>query len=80
MFGGGDFNDEYDKPFEQVSTTDLNGTTNFDRTTNYFENVPISALDMALWMESDRMGHLAGQSRDDARPATRRRPEREARG
>ncbi|HUR94024.1 MAG TPA: pitrilysin family protein, partial [Gemmatimonadales bacterium] len=39
--------------------TDLNGTTNEDRT-NYFENVPTSALDMALWLESDRMGHLVG--------------------
>ena len=28
--------------------------------TNYFENVPTSALDMTLWMESDRMGHLLG--------------------
>ena len=28
--------------------------------TNYFQNVPTSALDMALWMESDRMGHLLG--------------------
>jgi predicted Zn-dependent peptidase len=37
----------------------MNGTTNSDRT-NYFENVPTTALDMALWMESDRMGHLLG--------------------
>lgn len=37
----------------------LNGTTNSDRT-NYFQNVPSTALDMALWMESDRMGHLLG--------------------
>ena len=36
-----------------------NGTTWFDRT-NYFETVPTTALDMALWMESDRMGHLLG--------------------
>ena len=28
--------------------------------TNYFQNVPTSALDMTLWMESDRMGHLLG--------------------
>ncbi|MBP8615849.1 MAG: insulinase family protein, partial [Thermomonas sp.] len=28
--------------------------------TNYFQNVPTTALDMALWMESDRMGHLLG--------------------
>ena len=31
----------------------------YDRT-NYFQNVPTSALDMTLWMESDRMGHLLG--------------------
>ena len=37
----------------------MNGTTWFDRT-NYFENVPTPALDMALWLESDRMGHLLG--------------------
>ena len=37
----------------------MNGTTWLDRT-NYFENVPTTALDMALWMESDRMGHLLG--------------------
>jgi predicted Zn-dependent peptidase len=47
------------EPFEQVGATDQNGTTWFDRT-NYFQTVPTSALDMALWMESDRMGHLLG--------------------
>ncbi len=50
---------EYFEPFELVGTTEQNGTTNFDRT-NYFQNVPTTALDMALWMESDRMGHLLG--------------------
>ncbi|NEK71042.1 MAG: insulinase family protein, partial [Xanthomonas perforans] len=35
------------------------GTTWFDRT-NYFETVPTTALDTALWLESDRMGHLLG--------------------
>ena len=49
----------YFEPFEQVGATDMNGTTWFDRT-NYFETVPTTALDMALWMESDRMGHLLG--------------------
>src|SRR5690606_1216395 len=39
--------------------TELNGTTWFDRT-DYFQNVPTNALDVALWMESDRMGHLLG--------------------
>lgn len=50
---------EFFAPFEQAGATDMNGTTNTDRT-NYFENVPTTALDMALWMESDRMGHLVG--------------------
>jgi len=60
MFQGTEnFNDEYFKPFEQVGATSMNGTTSFDRT-NYFQNVPTTALDMALWMESDRMGHLLG--------------------
>ncbi|KRA16851.1 pitrilysin family protein [Lysobacter sp. Root604] len=50
---------EFFAPFELVGVTDQNGTTNQDRT-NYFQNVPTTALDMALWMESDRMGHLLG--------------------
>ncbi|MBX7248846.1 MAG: insulinase family protein [Caulobacteraceae bacterium] len=44
---------------EGLGATDLNGTTNTDRT-NYFQNVPVGALDTILWMESDRMGHLLG--------------------
>lgn len=35
----------------------VNGTTDFDRT-NYFETVPANQLDLALWLESDRMGFL----------------------
>ena len=50
---------EFFDPFKQVGATGQNGTTNSDRT-NYFENVPTTALDMALWMESDRMGHMLG--------------------
>ncbi len=60
MFNGSEnFDDEYFKPFEEVGATGQNGTTWFDRT-NYFQNVPTPALEMALWMESDRMGHLLG--------------------
>ena len=60
MFNGTEnYNDEYFGPLQQVGATDLNGTTNADRT-NYFQNVPKPALDLALWMESDRMGHLLG--------------------
>lgn len=35
----------------------LNGTTNTDRT-NYFEVLPSNQLEVALWLESDRMGFL----------------------
>ena len=60
MFNGTEnYRGEYFTPFEQAGVTDQNGTTNNDRT-NYFENIPTNALDMALWMESDRMGHLLG--------------------
>lgn len=60
MFNGSEhYNDDYFKAVEPLGATDLNGTTNEDRT-NYFENVPISALDRILWLESDRMGHLLG--------------------
>ena len=60
MFNGSEnYNDEYFEPFHRVGATDMNGTTWLDRT-NYFETVPTPALDMALWMESDRMGHLLG--------------------
>ena len=47
------------EPLQQIGATDVNGTTWFDRT-NYFETVPTAALDRALFMEADRMGHLLG--------------------
>ncbi len=60
MFNGSEhYNDDYFKVLEPLGATDLNGTTNEDRT-NYFQNVPTPALDVVLWMESDRMGHLLG--------------------
>jgi zinc protease len=46
-------------PLKEVGATDANGTTWFDRT-NYYETVPKAALDRALMLESDRMGHLLG--------------------
>ena len=65
MFNGSEnYDDEFFKPFEAVGATAMNGTTWFDRT-NYFENVPTPALEMALWMESDRMGHLLGAVTQD---------------
>jgi len=60
MFNGSEnVNDDYFQVMERIGATDLNGTTNEDRT-NYFQNVPTSAFDIALFMESDRMGHLLG--------------------
>ena len=50
---------DFFEPLQQVGATDFNGTTWFDRT-NYFETVPSGALDRALMLESDRMGHLLG--------------------
>lgn len=59
MFNGSEhYNDDYFKVLNRIGATELNGTTSFDRT-NYFENVPTTALDTALWMESDRMGFMA---------------------
>ncbi len=76
MFNGSEnYNDDYFKVLEPLGATNLNGTTSNDRT-NYFQNVPTSALDVVLWMESDRMGHQPGE----ARRATRRRAERKAAG
>lgn len=60
MFQGSEnWSGEYFEPFERAGATEMNGTTSTDRT-NYFANVPTPALDMALWMESDRMGHFLG--------------------
>ncbi len=58
MFGGSEnFKGRYIDAMEKIGATDLNGTTNEDRT-NYFENVPVTALDYTLFLESDRMGHF----------------------
>src|SRR3990170_201867 len=46
---------------------DINGTTNTDRT-NYFEQIPSNQLELALWLEADRMGTLletVGQTKLD---------------
>jgi len=60
MFNGSEnYDNDYFQAMERIGATDLNGTTSNDRT-NYFQNVPTSALDIALWMESDRMGHMIG--------------------
>ena len=52
MFNGSEnFNKDYFQALERIGATDLNGTTNEDRT-NYFQNVPVSALDTVLWLFS----------------------------
>jgi len=57
MFEGSEHhNTGYFPPLQQAGAQ-LNGSTNTDRT-NYWEVVPTSAIDRALWMESDRMGYL----------------------
>ena len=57
MFEGSEHhNAGYFVPLQQAGAL-LNGSTNTDRT-NYWEVVPTSAVDRALWMESDRMGYL----------------------
>ncbi|MFZ1478363.1 MAG: pitrilysin family protein, partial [Sphingorhabdus sp.] len=50
---------EYFEYTKRIGATDLNGTTWLDRT-NYFQTVPTSAVESALFLESDRMGHLLG--------------------
>ena len=57
MFEGSQHYDRgYFHPLQEAGAA-LNGSTNADRT-NYWEVVPSNALDLALWMESDRMGYL----------------------
>jgi len=57
MFEGSEHYDRgYFQPLQEAGAQ-LNGSTNADRT-NYWEVVPRNALELALWMESDRMGYL----------------------
>jgi len=57
MFEGSQHHDHgYFQPLQGAGGT-LNGSTNADRT-NYWEVVPANAFELALWMESDRMGFL----------------------
>lgn len=57
MFEGSQHYDRgYFHPLQEAGAS-LNGSTNADRT-NYWEVMPANAIDLALWMESDRMGYL----------------------
>src|SRR5438552_14078968 len=49
--------DAHFRILEGAGASLINGTTDFDRT-NYFETVPANQLELALWIESDRMGYL----------------------
>lgn len=49
--------DGHFKLLEGAGASDINGTTDFDRT-NYFQTLPANQLELALWLESDRMGYL----------------------
>src|SRR5213592_3965091 len=49
--------DGHFQTLEAAGASDINGTTDFDRT-NYFETLPSNELELALWLESDRMGFL----------------------
>ncbi len=64
MFGGSENVPNFDIPLEGAGSTPTNGSTSFDRT-NYVETVPKGATDLALFMESDRMGHLLGAVSQD---------------
>ena len=57
MFQGSKHHDkEYFEPLQKVGGS-INGSTSEDRT-NYWENVPSNQLELALWLEADRMGFL----------------------
>ncbi|HWU04018.1 MAG TPA: pitrilysin family protein, partial [Novosphingobium sp.] len=57
FFGGSANVPNFDVPLEAAGSTATNGSTWYDRT-NYVETVPKGALPLALFIESDRMGHL----------------------
>ena len=76
MFEGSEHHDSgFFQPLQAAGAA-LNGSTSADRT-NYWEVVPSSALELALWMESDRMGYLLpGADAAEVLEPARRRAER----
>jgi zinc protease len=64
FFGGSENAPSFDVPLEAAGSTTTNGSTWYDRT-NYVETVPKGALELALFLESDRMGHLLGAVTQD---------------
>ena len=59
FYGSEHYDDDWFGPLQNAGGTNVNGSTWFDRT-NYYQTVPTPAVDLVLWMESDRMGHLLG--------------------
>jgi len=60
MFNGSEHHDkEYMPPLQEVGVSGVNGATSLDQT-YYYEIVPTGGLERVLWLESDRMGYLAG--------------------
>ncbi|MGN6376130.1 MAG: M16 family metallopeptidase [Sphingomonas sp.] len=72
MFNGSEHhNKEYMPPLQEIGASAVNGATSFDQT-YYYEVVPTGGLERALWLESDRMGHMVGaidQAKLDAQRA-----------
>jgi zinc protease len=58
--GSENFPHGFREAMDDLGANNRNGTTNTDRT-NFFEDVPVSALERTLYLEADRMGFLAGQ-------------------
>ncbi len=57
MFQGSkNYNDDYFRPLQEAGAS-INGSTNADRT-NYYEVVPSNFLELAMFMEADRLGGL----------------------
>ena len=60
MFQGSEnFQGEYFEPLREVGASNVGGFTTKDFTA-YHQIVPTTGIETALWMESDRMGHLTG--------------------
>jgi zinc protease len=79
FFGGSANAPSYDIPLESAGSTPTNASTSYDRT-NYVEVVPTGALDLALFLESDRMGHLLPAVTQDKLDKQRGVVENEKRG
>ncbi|MCL2825308.1 MAG: insulinase family protein, partial [Polyangiaceae bacterium] len=63
--------DQFFMYLEQAGASDFNGTTSLDRT-NYYATVPSNQLELALWLESDRMGFLLDHVNEDTFETQRR--------